>query len=377
MALKDQQTQIITQGFNPAPVVPGGGIALILNSLKVIDVSVPTAPTVASTTAGIPPVGGVSGACEYIDTSLHLLYVISGIIPPPDTNILQVVDVSNKAAPAVLGTCAATYADSEYRVAKIGNTLYAAGDDLFSAAPNKNLLQVFNVANPAAPAQLTTYNLKTGFALDNSIASEAVSQGNNLFISGSDPVGGRGFFGIYNASNPLALTQTSLTETANTGLANDVFCNLFDIVGNYLFLMLNTVSLARVEVQAWNISNPAAPTLAAGSKAVLATADTLRFSQLANNHCYGVTISADHNIYPVDCTDPLALVALAPTLVTGTRANFSIRANGSKVYLAKLANTFPQKELRVFDATVPAALVQQGVVNYSTGGSSQQLHLDI
>jgi hypothetical protein len=314
-----------------------------------------------------------------MDTALHLFYVLSGINAPDAGNQLQVIDVSNRSAPVILGSCASTFADSEYRVAKSGTTLYCAGDDLSSTLANQNLLQVFDVSNSAAPAPLTTYNTRTGFASDNGISTEAQARGTTLYISGTDPPNGKGLLGIYNVTNPLAVTQTSVTTIANTGIANDITLALFDVVGNYAFFMLRTGSLGpQVEVQAWDISNPALPTLA--SAVVVPATNTLRFSQVSSGHTYGVSVSpANQDVFAVNCTNPLALANDGTTVLPVLSRNFSCRAvnlAGPKVYIAR-APALNSRALFVFDATVPGALVQLGSVTYTLVGSLQQLHLDI
>lgn len=374
MGLKDTQTQIIT--FVPTPAGVVAPAALILDTLVTIDVSDPTAPFVASTLATVPAGGapGVSAACEYIDTLNHIEYVISG--QGGGLSKIQAVNISPRTAPIILDTQPCSKGDSEYRIAQSGNTLLCANS---STSDQPYDLQVFDITVSTAIVVLPPFNLDTSFATSQIEANEAIAVGTNLFVSSSNPAAGKGQLGVYDVSNPLVITQTVVVDIENTGIANDVLCFLFGIVGNYAFFIVKVNSLGpQVTVRSWDISNPALPIF--GNSVIVPTVNTLRFSQPANGHAYGVTTSAaDKNIYAVDLTVPLILANDGTTPTTGG-SNFSIRAAGTKVYLAcDGATVASQRELRIFDATVPGALVQQGLVVYNPlgGGSRQQLHLDV
>jgi hypothetical protein len=382
MPLSTLQTRIITQPPPGSPPPPGGGVGgVILSSLVVMDFNDPNNPIVASFTNGIPTPGSTSvfSAAEFLDPLTHLFYILSGKhggVGPK----LNILDLTNRSAPVLLSsTVLCTIPDDGYRAALGGSILYCANSGATGAFTAANNVQQFDISNPATPITLPGFNVKTDFGISQFDSDAAIIVGNNLYISSSNGAAGKSQLGIYDITNPLVVTQTSVTDIRNTGFVNDANAILFAIVGNYAFFSIYVTSTNETSVETWNISNPAAPVMAntvAIPVPVPGSNPIIQFSQIANGHAYGFRQSADHNIYPVNISNPLALVALAPTLVSGAGDSFSIQAAGTKVYLCK-EDVFPDERLRVFDATVPGALVQMGSVVYSASGVRQQLHLDV
>lgn len=375
----------IISAIDTPPLPPGaGGAALILNSLSVINVSTPAAPIVASTLTTVPTGGasGVSGATEAIDTLNHIFYVISGIGPDVG-NALQAINVSDPANPTIIGTVPCSKGDANYRTALSGDKAVLAcvntGDGLVSSEPN--VMQVFDVSDPTAPAIVATYDLATDFAAAQRDVDTVVMVNRTLYaISDSTP--GLVQLGIYDLTNPLAVTQESVTDIRNTGDIDTlgVLCDVITVgLVTYAVMWIQEDGTGAQVIETWNVTNPAAPVFVAKTANFTQTIRTNRWSQVDAGHLYGGSISiTQQDIIAVDVSNPAAPAIAGSTPGVDTRANFSLRAAGGFVYVAqRLLSSANSRALQIYDAAVPGALVSVGIVVYRVGGSNQQLHLDI
>lgn len=377
MSLVSQQTIVITQAF---PVV--GPALIVLGTLKVIDVTDPTLPSVIGQVP-TPPLLARSGdgSAYMVDSSDHICYIVDGIVGAPDgDNRLEIVDVSDLANPVLLSqsaVCSAPDAGRRVALANSKTRLYCPNANVV-ATPN--ILQVFDVANLSAPVGLiATYDLMADFAITQNDPSSAMAVGNTLYIVSiavADVPVSNARLGVYDVTNPLAVTQlgaTTVRSTLNGGAPGTV--SLLDIVGNIAWLFVEDFPAGTRKLQAWDISNPALATL---TGTVNVGVGVSQWSQVANNVIYGIrdNSAADVNIYAYDVSNPAAPALLGATVGVGPR-NFSIRASASRneVYVCtRIPAT--ESRLRVYDSSNPAVLVELGSVAYNATGSRQTLHMD-
>ena len=227
-----------------------------ISGLQIINISNPTAPSLAGTydttgyARGVQVVGNYAYVADY-------------------TLGLQIINISNPAAPSLIGSYYTTGLAMGVEV--VGNYAYVA--DWISG------LQIINISNPAAPSLSGTYD-NTGYAwgvevvgnyayvADNYLGLQIINISNPAApsLSGSyDATGGAygvqvvgnyayvadwGSLQIINISNPAA-PSLSGTYDNTTGGALGV-----QVVGNYAY-----VANYESGLQIINISNPAAPSL--------------------------------------------------------------------------------------------------------------------
>lgn len=367
-----------------------GPAALILNSLSIIDLTNPNAPVVASTTVAIPSGGApaVSGAVECVDTVNHLYYVFGGLGPDVG-NMLQSIDISDRTAPVILDTVPCTRPDADYVAGLTDDkqTLVAfnTGTSL-SAAPNT--IQVFDVSDPTNVTAITTYNLATDFPIPQTDVGSIVVKGTLAYALtsvGTSLPSGLVQLGIYDFSNPLAVSQLSVT-TIRTTADLDTAGFLSDVISAsgslYAIMWIQENGAGDQRIECWDVTVPGSPTFA-GQTTLLATAiRTNRWSQVAGGHLFGASISATQpNIFAVNVSNPTAPTIDGSTVGTDQRSGFSVRAavvSGVRYcYVCQtLTSSSFSRTLQIYDASTPGALVALGRVIYRVGGSNQQLHLD-
>jgi len=139
---------------------------------------------------------------------------------------LQIINVSNPAAPTLIGS---------FGIPGEANDVVVSGNYAYVAALD-NGLQIINVSNPAAPTLSGSYDTP-------GVARGVAVSGNYAYVAD----GGSGLQ-IINVSNPAAPT---LIGSFDTGEANNVV-----VSGNYAYVADWSSGL-----QIINVSNPAAPTL--------------------------------------------------------------------------------------------------------------------
>jgi len=228
-------------------VAPVAGPAVIAQgSLKIIDISIPAAPVVASTV----PVTSSTANDSYCGDASHLIYYFARGTPDANSR-LEIFDASNRSAVVQLASVFAASSNDGYRCSVAGTVLWVVVDDVGStSAPNT--LRAFDVSNPAAPALLATYDLDAGFAISQNDANGAIAFGNFVYVvSGSSLADRR--FGIYNATNPLAVTQSSVTDMVASG---GQLALAMDFPFAYIYQGPATSLLS-----IFDVTNPAAPAL--------------------------------------------------------------------------------------------------------------------
>ncbi len=304
-------------GFLPALGTPRdaqvvGNVAYVASEefgLATVDVSDPRSPRVLG--ASNKPFYGnsltVSGNRAYV-TGSRTFYESNGVMR--SVAVFHVMDVSNPAAPTVLGTIES--ASSTFGgVAAAGNYVYLAAG---SAG-----LRVVNVSNPAQPVFAGT-----GFDTPGNAGGVQVA-GNFAYVAD----GSRGLR-ILNVSNPLAPTEAGFYDTP--GNAKGVA-----VAGTVAYVA--DVNALRVV----NVLNPAAPVLA-GSLSMGAMAVTVQ-----NNVCYVATSAGGMKVVDVaTAAAPVQLAELPPSGAFGA-VTLGVCVSGSFAYLANGAGG-----LAIANVSIPA-----------------------
>jgi hypothetical protein len=148
----------VSTDTGPSSVAVQGQDAYVVNavsgSLQVIDVSNPASPAViGSASLGS---GGTSGT-SYSGVALQGSYAY---VADYNTNTLQVIDVSNPASPSLVASVPA---------GANPDAVYVAGHYAFVTNKSDSTLQVFDIAAPASPASLGT--VPTGASPDSVFVS--------------------------------------------------------------------------------------------------------------------------------------------------------------------------------------------------------------
>ncbi len=270
------------------------------SGLRIIDVSNPAAPTLTGTydtpgnSRGVHVVGNFAYIADY-------------------TFGLQIINVSNSTAPTLTGTYDTP--GSAYRVHVVGNFAHVA-DGNFG-------LQIIDVSNPAVPTLAGTYNTQ-------GIAYGVHVSGNFAYVAD-----GSSGLRIINVSNPAAPTLTGTYDTPGSAFGVHVLGNLA-YVADYTF-----------GLQIIDVSNPASPTLTGNY-------DTLGLSfaydvHVANNFAYMGDSTSGVQIYEeqkqffsiLNNTDignyEIELIATDPDLNVAS-STFVIRVEGPPTAVGSIPN---------------------------------------
>ncbi len=279
-----------TPGFFAQGVAVSGTMAYVadgLSGLLVIDVSNPAAPVILGSvvTPGTARGVAVSGTVAYV----------------ADVNFgLQVIDVSNPAAPAILGSVGMP--DFARDVAVSGSVAYVA-DFNFG-------LQVIDVSNPAAPAILgsvITPGRALGVAVSGTVAYVADDQSGLLVIDVSNPAA------------PVILGSVVTPGTAR-GVA----------VSGTVAYVADTES----GLQVIDVSNPAAPAILGsvntpGTARGVAVSGTVRGVAVSGTVAY--VADSESGLQVIDVSNPAAPAILGSVITP----DFALRVavSGSVAYV--------------------------------------------
>ena len=223
---------VLSGGYNTSGLASGvviqGSYAYVADDsfgLQIIDISNPAAPTFTGTF-------NTAGNAQDLAVSGNRAYIAAGGIG------LQIIDISTPSAPTLLSTF--NTAGSAKKVAVFGSYAYVADDALG--------LQIVNVANSASPVSAGSYNTV-------GTANGVAISGNHAYVAD----GGAGGLQIINISNPGSPSLVGNLDTAGGALS-------VAVSGNYAYVADEANGL-----QIINISNPASPT-AVGHYATAGTA---------------------------------------------------------------------------------------------------------
>lgn len=276
--------------------------------------------------------GTTDGFDVYVDAATSRAYLAQG-------TTLNIVNISNPASPALLGS---------YAVGSNVNGVYVSGNYAYLAtASNTAELTVVDVTTPASPTLADTLNLG------------GTADGFSVFVSGTYAYVGKGVsttagdneLYIVNVATPTNITLSgSLNVTANV---NSVY-----VSGNYAYL---ATAVTTAELTIANITNKAAPSAAGVYDAsgtsvgndVFAIGTTVYLGK-ANN-----TTGAEFFI--INAATPAS-----PTLV----GSYEAAANINGVYIvgteAFLATAITGAQFRVLNIATPATPTLLGSYNHGS-----------
>lgn len=167
-------------------------------------------------------------------------------------------------------------------------------------------LFVFDITDPTLLSEIASYDLVAGFAVNQAGARAITGDGTTLYISSSGGGGGSGVLGIYDITNPLAITQTA---TINLG-ANTITGESLIKSGIYVYMPFNK-TCAVIDV-----SVPALPVLAASIVVTTPLSFCLDIA-IEGNTIWLATQGGPNTLESWDITNPLA----PAHLITWTPAN--------------------------------------------------------
>jgi hypothetical protein len=305
-------------------------------SLKIVTLN-PIA--LASTT---PTVTSNSENTFTIDSNQNAFYFSQ---KSPDTDSrLQIFDCLNRAAPTETANVPALQSNAGYLAAVNNNILWVVCNaPAGSLAPNS--LRAFNATTGAL---LATYDLAAGFALpQTNMTACMVDSSGFLYISANGTGLGDQTVGIYDGSNPLAVTQKSVTVITAPAFGNIQIGLEFPL----LFVLSVTSQL-----EVYDVTNPVLPALL-GSVAGLGNA--IDMTQVPDSGFLFLTARSpvDKGIRIVDVNVPAAPVLVASPAPSGTvsRNTGGLAAKNGRLVLANLQTAIGPNKVQVYD-TANAAL---------------------
>ncbi len=233
--------------------------------------------------------GNTNANDVYTDTSTNRAYVVNGAS-------MSIINVANPAAPALLGT---------FNPAVQLNSVYVVGNFAYIASTSNTAeLTVVNVSNPAAPVQAGTLNLG------------GAANANSVYVTG-----GYAYVG----------------KALNTNNGNDEF---------YVV----------------DVSNPSTPTLA-GSLNMAGAVNSIKVS---GNYAYLATGDTTAELTVVDISNKSTPTVVGSFATTGGVAANNIYYDGYYVYLGEANNT-GGPEFFILNVTNLSSISQVG--SYEVGGA--------
>ncbi len=256
----------------------------------------------------------------YVDSATNRAYITIG-------TSLRIINISNPASPALLGT---------YTAAGNINSVYVSGNYAYIAtASDTSELRVVNVTNPASPTLAASVDL-TG-----------ANDGLSVFVSGNFTYVGRAVSTTVGQNELYIVNVTTPTAPTVSGSLNfTAAVNSVYVSGNFAYA---ATSVTTAELAVVNVTTPTTPTQAGIYNAsgtsiatdVFAVGTTVYFTK-ANN-------TSGTEFFIVNAATPAT-----PTLV----GSYEAGANLNGVYVvgndAFLATAITNAQLRILNITTPA-----------------------
>ncbi|MES2391143.1 MAG: hypothetical protein V4555_05855 [Acidobacteriota bacterium] len=264
---------------------------------------------------------------------------------------LYIVDITNPTSMSVVSTTPITgyeaYAQSGIRVQ--GHYVYLESS---TGAASTNLLQIYDVSNPSAPAfvgsvQIPLYSL--GLWVSGQYAY-AISYVDTSGVSNSSA----GILSIVDISNPAS---PAIVGSATTGTAG-VHVSDIKVVGSYAYVAGQ--SIAQSYVLVFDISNPASPHLLSS----LPAEHSPQGLDVAGNFWYQTiydspTASGDTTILNIyDISHPASFYEVGTASLTGTCHPQDVTVEASTAYVACYKNS----SVAVVDVSNPASPKVDGYI---------------
>jgi len=258
-----------------------------------------------------------------------------------------VVNIANPASMAVVSTTSITgfisLGQSGIRV--VGNYVYLVS---CTGTASTNLLQIYNVSNPAAPAFVGSVQVPL-------YANGLWLSGQYAYVISYVGVSSISALTIVNISNPASPTVVGSTNTGTAGV------NVADIkvVGNYAYvagqsdLQSPTQPSENSQLLVFDVSNPASPYLFSS----LPVAHSPQGLAIEGNYWYETFYDQfSLNIYNISNPSSLPLVGTAA--LVGTCKPQDVTVVGTTAYVACYTNS----SIGIVDVSNPASPVVNGYI---------------
>ncbi len=338
-------TQMGTNGEFSADITlkPGQNIIFVENEgavVHVLDITTTggcpgancTSPTCATSVSSIP----MTGTPQFVATGGNLAAVALST-----ANIVQLVDITNPAAPALGGTVPITSASGAQQMAFAGSTMFIAD--------GANGLLVVDVSNPAAPTQLGSWVPNSEAALTSLVTppidSRSVVAGTGVVYVGNS----REILSVIDVSTPSAPTMSGFVRQAETEKMDFLALNGTTLFGSRDInkICVPVACPPFYGMSAVDVSNPASPTF---SSEIATRAGAARSFVLKGTHA--LMTSGAANVEVVDVGTPGAL-SVATTFGFPTSPARAVALSGDRLFVT--AGT-AAANLTVVDATDPTSM---------------------
>ena len=269
----------------------------------------------------------------------------------PSAAQFYVVDITNPASMAVVNTTSITgfinYGQSGIRVQ--GQYVYLLSS---TGTASTNLLQIFTVSNPSAPALAGSVQVPL-YALGLWVS------GNYAYVISYVGDSAASTLDVVDISNPASPTVVGSTNTGTAGLhVSDI-----KVVGNYAYVSGQSGSPNSYEL-VFDVSNPASPYLL-NSLWVYHSPQGL---DVEGHTWYQSVYDADLlNIY--DISKPSSLSLVGTVSVAGTCKPQDVTVEGTTAYVACYANS----SVAVVDVSRPTSPTVDGYISLPATSSPQFL----
>jgi hypothetical protein len=243
-----------------------------------------------------------------------------------------VVNITNPASMAVVSATSITgfiyYGQSGIRVQ--GQYVYLVSS---TGTASTNLLQIYNVANPSAPAfvgsvQVPLYGLGLWVS------------GNYAYVISYVGDTSASTLAVVDVSNPASPTIVGQTTTGSAGLhVADI-----KVVGNYAYVAGQSDGQSRILVL--NIANPATPALLSS----LPVAHSPQGLDVEGNTLYE-TLYDQYSLNIYDISNPSSLTQVGTASLSGTCKPQDVTVEGATAYVACYTNS----SVAIVDVSKPAS----------------------
>lgn len=257
-----------------------------------------------------------------------------------------VIDVSNLASPAVVGSL--VLAGTPTNIAVSGNFAYVSSTD------NGQELQIVNIATPSAPTLAGTYN-----ASGNADAFGVFASGSTVYLVRASSADRE--FLIVNAATPSAPVLVGSRDLNNQG--NEVV-----VAGNFAYVASDDNAQ---ELQVLNIANPTVP-IQVGSLNLSGNTDAITLALTGTT----VLMGQGNVLYSVDVATPASPTLLGSVNLSGVVNDIALNFgnNGTYVFVATGSDT---TEFQVVNIANPSSPVVLGSVNVATNSDLLGIAYDV
>lgn len=238
-----------------------------------------------------------------------------------------VIDVSNPASPSEVGSL--TLANTPLNIFISGTVAYVASDS------NSAELQIVNIATPASPALLGSYN-----ATGNANANGVYAVGTTVYVVRASS--GDNEFLIVNAATPATPSLVGSVNLGATGL--EVY-----VSGSTAYVASDSNSQ---ELQVVNITTPATPSIS-GSLNLAGNDNALTISGFGQTVVLG---RVGGNFNTINVTTPASPSLLGTLNVGDTINDISLGNNNTYAFLATNSNSAEFQVLNIATLATPVSL---------------------